>query len=97
MGAGGRSTWIGCYRYCSCRLKVKLSKYQLFCHCVPFLGHVVSAQVIEKDVAVAKWPAPHSVEDIHSFHRFCSFYRSFVEEFATISHPLTQLTAKGAW
>lgn len=39
-------------------------------------------------------PVPRNVEDVSSFHGFCSYYQSFVEGFATISHPLTQLTTK---
>lgn len=39
----------------------------------------------------------HKPEDVHSFCRFCSYsyYWSFVAGFATVSHTLTQLTAKG--
>lgn len=62
---------------------------------------MVSSQGIktdpEKVAVVATWPMRHSVEDVCSFHGFCSYYRCFVEVFATICHPLTQLTAKGVW
>lgn len=63
-----------------------------------FLGHIVSAQGLETDLekvaVVATWPTPHSVEDVHSFHGFCSYYWNSIEGFATITHPLTQLYTK---
>lgn len=35
------------------------------------------------------------MEEVCSFHSFCSYYRSFVPGFATVCHPIMQLTVKG--
>lgn len=80
-------------------LKVKPSKCQLFKWEVTFLGHVVSGQGITTDLekirVVQDWQDPTCVEEVRSFHGFCSYCRSFVPGFATICHLIMQLTMKG--
>ena len=79
-------------------LKLKPKKCKLFRRKVSFLGHLVSEAGIETDpekvAAVQKWPRPSTVTDVRSFLGFCSYYRRFIPEFASISKPLVRLTEK---
>ena len=79
-------------------LKLKPSKCELLRTKVSFLGHVVSDQGIATDPdkirAVVEWPVPRSVTEVRSFLGLCSYYRRFVESFATVASPLHALTGK---
>lgn len=82
-----------------CDLKIKRSKCQLFLREVAFLGLVVSGHGIESDPGkiqvVQDWPPSTCMEEVRSFHGFCSYYGFLVPGFATVCHPITQLTGKG--
>ena len=79
-------------------LKLKPSKCSLLQTEVSFLGHVVSNRGIATDPdkirAVVEWPVPRSVAEVRSFLGLCSYYRRFVESFATVASPLHALTSK---
>jgi len=81
-------------------LKLKPSKYSLFQRKVSFLGHVISRQGIECDpdkvAAIATWPTPTSIAEVHTFCGLASYYRAFVHNFAAKAKPLHNLTHKGA-
>ena len=81
-------------------LKLKPSKCCLFRERVGYLGHVVSAEGIatdpEKVRKVAEWPIPQNVSEVRQFVGLASYYRRFVEDFATIAKPLHELTKKYA-
>jgi hypothetical protein len=66
----------------------------------PFLGHLIGqdgVRVDPKKVAVLqKWPPPQSVEQVRSFLGLATYFRKFIPQFASIAHPLHQLTRKGA-
>jgi len=80
-------------------LKVKPSKCSLFKERISFLGHMVSAEGIdpqeEKIRSIQDWPVPKCVRDVHAFFGLASYYRKFVQNFASIAEPLSALTKKG--
>ena len=79
-------------------LKVKASKCQLVRRKVGFLGHQVDANGVGTDprkvTAVSGWPTPRSVGEVRSFLGLCGYYRGFVDNFATLAKPLSELTEK---
>lgn len=80
-------------------LKLSPKKCSLFQYEVPFLGHVVSKDGVRTDpqkvAAVADWPRPTNVAEVRSYLGLCTYYRRFVQDFATIAAPLHRLTRKG--
>ena len=77
---------------------VKFSKCEFWLRQVSFLGHVVSKDEIlvdpTKKEVVTKWKRPTTVTEIRSFLGLAGYYRRFVQDFARIASPLTQLTKK---
>ena len=63
-----------------------------------FLGHVVSPEGIgtdpEKVSDIAEWTIPRNVKEVRSFVGLCSYYRRYVEGFASIAKPLHALMQK---
>ena len=76
-------------------LKLKVSKCNLVRDSVQFLGHVVSKEGIatdpEKVKAIKEWPQPKDLHELRSFYGLCSYYRKFVQDFAKIAAPMTNL------
>lgn len=65
---------------------------------VTYLGYIVENGTIrpssEKTSAVENFPEPKNVKSIQSFLGLTGFFRKFVEGYATIARPLSNLTAK---
>ena len=63
---------------------------------VDFLGYIVSAEGIKmspkKVQAIQEWPVPKKIKHVQEFLGFANFYRRFIENFAAIARPLTDLT-----
>jgi hypothetical protein len=80
------------------QLHIKLSKCYFGRSSVNFLGHVVEDGQIRMDpdkvVAVHNWPRPQSVREKRGFLGVAGYYRRFVNQFATLAAPLTDLTKK---
>ena len=83
-------------------VKCHFAEGQLKC-----LGHIVSARGIgvdpDKVKAISEFPEPKEnmktaakVKLIQSYVGLVNYYRSHVENFATMARPLTELTKKGA-
>ncbi|WMV46207.1 hypothetical protein MTR67_039592 [Solanum verrucosum] len=79
-------------------LYAKFSKYDFWLESVAFLGHIVSSDGTrvntQKIEAVQNRPRPTSPIGIRSCLGLAGYYRRFVEEFSSISSPLTKLTQK---
>jgi len=48
----------------------------------------------EKLSGVLEWPVPTKVKQVQEFLGFANFYHRFIENFAKISKPLSNLTKK---
>ena len=81
-------------------LKLKPEKCNLFRRSVKFLGHVISEDGIQPDSdklkSVRTWPVPKAKEEVQSFLGFVSYYRRYVQNFASLAEPLIALTRKHA-
>ena len=79
-------------------LKVKPTKCDFFKQEVMFLGHVISEKGISTDKSkvdkVVSWPTPTNLQQLQQFLGLASYYRHFIQNFATISKPLHRLTEK---
>ena len=79
-------------------LKIKPSKCTFFQQKVCYLGHVISREGIAPDSSktdkVASWPTPLSTKEVQQFLGFSSYYRRFVQNYATIAKPLHRLTER---
>jgi hypothetical protein len=77
-------------------LKLKRENCQFGKSSVKFLGHVVSAQGTEPDPekvkAVQDFPTTTSASEVQCFLGMASYYRRFVNDFASIAAPLHDLT-----
>ncbi|KAJ8395391.1 hypothetical protein AAFF_G00033760 [Aldrovandia affinis] len=88
---------FGAIRQAGLRLNPK--KCQLFRRETAFLVDVVSAGGVATDpakiTAVRDWPPPTNVSDLQSFLGLASYYRRYVQNFATIARPLHRLMDRG--
>ena len=77
-------------------LSINAKKSQWHSSKVEFLGYIISEDGItmstEKVQAVKDWPTPKTVKNIQEFLGFANFYRRFIENFAKVAQPLTELT-----
>ena len=80
------------------KLYAKFSKCELWLRQVSFLEHVVSKDGISinptKVEVVTKWEHPTTVTKVRSFLELARYYRRFVQNFARIVSPLTQVMRK---
>jgi RNase H-like domain found in reverse transcriptase/Reverse transcriptase (RNA-dependent DNA polymerase)/Integrase zinc binding domain len=78
------------------KLYGKLSKCEFMQREVEFLGHRIGADGLrvapDKISGVRDWQTPTSVTEVRSFLGLANFYRRFVEGYARIAMPLTELT-----
>jgi hypothetical protein len=65
---------------------------------VAYLGHTVSKHGVAPDEgkvrAIRNFPLPRTVKDVRAFLGLAGYYRSFIQDFAATSRPLTLLTRK---
>lgn len=79
-------------------LTLKTSKCHLFYTSIKLLGHIISKDGIKPNdenlEAVKNFPVPKRVKDVRAFLGLSGFYRKFIENYAQIAKPLTELTKK---
>lgn len=76
-------------------LKLKPPKCHFMKRKIAYLGHIVSENGLECDPRltdpVRTWPTPKDQKTLLQFLGFTGFYRKFIEGYASIARPLTQL------
>ncbi|PNY16671.1 retrotransposon-related protein, partial [Trifolium pratense] len=79
-------------------LYVKLSKCSFGVMEIEYLGHIVTGQGVsmdkEKVQAVLNWPIPKNVKQLRGFLGLTGYYRRFIQSYAKIASPLTDLLKK---
>lgn len=82
------------------KLKVNREKCQFACTEIKYLGHVLTPRGISVDTrktdAICKMPPPRNIKHVKTFLQTFSWYRRFIERFADIARPLTDLLKKDA-
>ena len=65
-----------------------------------YLGQILSTSGIRPDPrkvqAMLDWPVPRTTKEVHQFPGLGSYYRGYIEGFARIAKPLTELMKKDA-
>ncbi|OIT36196.1 putative mitochondrial protein, partial [Nicotiana attenuata] len=66
---------------------------------VGFLGHIISGHGVSTDEgkisAMLNWAQPKSIKELRGFLGLTGYYRRFIQNFAIISKPLSDLLKKG--
>jgi hypothetical protein len=86
-------------RYLDClkenKLVASLKKCRFFCTSVEFCGHVLEGgerrPAPGKLMAVERWEAPKTVTALRGFLGFANYYSMYIENFAGLAAPLTEL------
>jgi transposase InsO family protein len=81
-------------------LYAKLSKCSFMQEQTEFLGHTISKDGISTSAglvkAIREWPRPSSIKDVQQFLGLAQFYHIYIDKFADIALPLSQLLAGDA-
>ena len=82
-------------------LQVDIDKCDFSVQTTKYLGFILEAgkgisMDPEKVKAIRDWEVPTSVKGVRGFLGFANFYRSFIQNFAELAKPLTDLTKKEA-
>ncbi|KAI2652639.1 Transposon Tf2-9 polyprotein [Labeo rohita] len=82
-------------KLCQQRLYLKLEKCEFHLPSVQFLGYVISAEGMQMDrgkvSAIQNWPQPTTIKELQRFLGFSNFYRRFIQNYSSITAPLTSL------
>lgn len=84
------------------QLRLNNQKCSFCCSKVKYLGHFLTPEGIaidtEKTKAIIDRKEPKNIKQLISFIQTCSWYRKFIDNYADIARPLTNLTKKSvAW
>ena len=79
-------------------LKINSRKVTFVTDKIKVLGHIISKNIIsldtEKVAKIQDRPEPSNVKELQVFLGICNFYRRFIESYAEITKPLTELLKK---
>lgn len=79
-------------------LAVKLSKCTFVENKFEYLGHVISSERVATDPrkirAIQEWGVPSTTRQVKGFLGLAGYYRSFIKNFAVMSHLLNGLLKK---
>ncbi len=85
-------------------MKIHLKNYEFAIISVVYLGHIILPNGImvhwAKVVAILEMPNPSNVHTLRSFIGLCNYYKIYIQDFSTITHPLYALLKKdvaGTW
>lgn len=81
-------------------LKLNPEKCDFFKNEVTFLGHNCTAQGLKPDprkiATILHYPRPTNKEEVTRFHAMANYYRRFIQNFSSLTYPLTRLRKKRA-
>lgn len=79
-------------------LEINWRKCQFLKRTVEFLGYIIENGTIKpsltKTNAVRKFPEPKTIKQIQSFLGLTGYFRKFIEDYATIARPLSDILRK---
>ncbi|GJX81501.1 RNA-directed DNA polymerase, eukaryota, reverse transcriptase zinc-binding domain protein [Tanacetum coccineum] len=83
------------------KLYAKRSKCVFGTDKVEYMGHVISTIGVStnpgKITAMTQWPVPTNLKQLRGFLGLTGYYRRFIQGYASISKPLTQLLKKNSF
>jgi hypothetical protein len=71
-------------------MKIHPKKCEFVVTSIVYLGHRIMVHWA-KAVAILEMPNPTNVHILRSFIKLCNYYRIYVQDFSTITHPLYAL------
>ncbi|KAL0148604.1 hypothetical protein M9458_056151 [Cirrhinus mrigala] len=82
-------------KLCQHQFYLRLEKCEFHQPSVQFLGYNISAEGVHMDQgkvnAILKWPQPQNIKELQRFLGFTNFYRRFIQNYSSITAPLTSL------
>jgi len=79
-------------------LTANIDKCQLAANRIKVFGHIVEDGLIypddDKVAVIAAWKTPKTKSQLKSFLGLTNYFRSYIEHYATIAFPLTELLGR---